>query len=206
MTGTVKMTKEEMEAMRINAMLNGADLSGVAEDSDDDIDIEIVEEEKSKKKGRAKQEKKENKPKLEVVPTLSAYEKIKSSTLKVTFNKHDIPYKEQLWAIPPRTVEYQVELLKYPKPCSDAAEVFHGKSVEEKEKARSGEVRYFKVVTYDSVPMQVVTLGYARLSVNNNGNFTFKVKTFDDKIKANNANPEKVKKNIESTMKSIIAK
>ena len=51
MSETLKMTDAELDAMRLNALINGADLSKI--DVNDDFDIEIIDE-KTKKKTRTK--------------------------------------------------------------------------------------------------------------------------------------------------------
>lgn len=56
----VKMTKEEENAMKIQAMLQGVSFEDLlaanmsAEDDEDDIEIEIEDEKKPKKKGKKK--------------------------------------------------------------------------------------------------------------------------------------------------------
>ena len=206
MSETLQMTQTELDAMRLNAMINGIDLEQLQAEAseDDDFDIEIIDE-TPKKKGRAKAKKEEKPKKREEVPMLEKFSRLKSSTMNVTFNQHDIPYKEQLWPIPPRTVEYQVELVKSPKISYDIAQMFVGKSDVEKEKAYSGNVRYFKVVTYESVLIPLVTIGYIRVTANDKGHMSFKIKVEKEALKNGNANPDKVEKNIESAMKSIIS-
>ena len=97
----VKMTKEEENAMKIQAMLQGVSFEDLlaanmsVEDDEDDIEIEIEDEEKPKRKGKKKAS--EDKPVAvqHLVPELEQFEKLnRGLKLNVNYNEHDIPYKE----------------------------------------------------------------------------------------------------------------
>ena len=200
----MKYTEEEINAMRINAMLQGLDPSTIMNEEleEDDIEIEI-EDEKPKKK-------KKNSEPLVILPSTiemkPAFEKLaKGGKLNVTYNGHDIHYKEQLWGIDTRIVEYQIELVNIQKVARDCVEKFHGNSAEFKEKANNGDVRYMKVICYlDNIPYRAREIAWIEIvSVNNK----LKSKVHIDKVqlKQNNINPEKLEKSISKELARMLA-
>lgn len=208
----VKMTKEEENAMKIQAMLQGVSFEDLleanmsAEDDEDDIEIEIEDEKKPKKKGKKKAS--EDKPVVvqHLVPELEQFGKLnRGLKLNVNYNEHDIPYKEQLWNIPARTIEYEIELVKNPKIAKDIADVFSHGSAEERQKAEDGIVRYFRVINYEeNVSHKIKEIAYIRV-VEDNGKFRTQLYVKSKLLKENNANPEKVKNNINKIIKNIAA-
>lgn len=208
----VKMTREEENAMKIQAMLHGVSFEELmnasmsSEDSvDDDIEIEI-EDEKPKKKGKKK--KAEDKPIAvqHLVPELEQFSKLnRGLKLNVNYHEHDIPYKEQLWHIDSRVIEYQVEIVKNIKIAKDVADIFSKGSAEERKKAEEGIVRYFRVINYEeNVSHKIREIAYIRV-VENNGKFKTQIFVRSKLLKENNANPEKVKTNLNKVIKNLAA-
>ena len=206
----VKMTKEEENAMRIQAMLQGLSFDELlaanisSEDVDDDIEIEI-EDEKPKKKGRQKKAS-EDKPAAtqHLVPELEQFSKLnRNLKLNITYGEHDIPYKEQLWPIPARVVEYNIEIVKNIKNAKDIADKFGKASAEERKKAEDGTVRYFRVINYEeNVSHLIREVAYIKFT-EDNGKFRTQLFLKSSVLKENNANPEKVKNNINKVIKAI---
>ena len=205
----VKMTKEEENAMRIQAMLQGVSFDELlaanisSEDGDDDIEIEI-EDEKPKKKGKKKASEDKPAPVQHLVPELEQFSKLnKNLKLNITYGEHDIPYKEQLWPIPARVIEYNIELVKNIKNAKDIADKFGKGSEEERQKAADGIVRYFRVVNYEeNVSHKIREVAYIKVT-EDNGKFRTQLFVKSSVLKENNANPEKVKNNINKVIKSI---
>lgn len=208
----VKMTKEEENAMKIQAMLQGIsfeELVGASlsseDDEDDDIEIEI-EDEKPKKKGKGK--KKEDKPVAvqHFVPELEQFSKLnRGLKINVNYHEHDIPYKEQLWHIDARVIEYNIEIVRNPKIAKDVADMFSKGSAEERKKAEDGIVRYFRVINYEeNVSHKIREIAYIKV-VEVNGKFRTQLYVKSKILKENNANPEKVKTNLNKIIKNIAA-
>lgn len=203
----ITMTKEELEAFRLSQMLAGVSIddSLAEDDEDDDFEIEIIDEEKPKKKGRAKVVKKEEEKKDPIVPILPEFENLKDKMpIYVVFNGHDIPYKNQLWHVPTREVEYIFDLVKVPKQAMNIAEKFKRTSESDIAEAREGIVRYYRIVTYDTVLHKLAEIGYVRIT-NDNNKIKAQTLVLEALLKENNANPEKVKKNIKRVVKDICA-
>ena len=209
MSETLKMTESELDAMRVNALINGTDLSNMS--INDDFDIDIIDD-KPKKKTRAKKQAQAPK-KMDEIPLLDKYRKLKNGRINVKFNQHDIHYKDQLWDIPPRTVEYQIELVKIPKIAADISQKFYTKSIKVFDKAnagaaakaRAGEVRYYAVRTYESVLSSLVTIAYAKVNTNDKGNFEHRLCIEKEALSKSNANVNKFTKSLDNTMKSLLA-
>lgn len=215
MSKKAKYTKEEMNAMRINAMLQGIDPSTLfnEEEEEDEIEIEIVEdvEEKPKKKKKSSSQEVRVGSENQVFTTTQSFIEErdefkrlpKSLEVRVNFNEHDIHYKEQFWNIPRRAVVYNVELVKNPKVAADISNIMNNNSVPEKDKARQGLVRYYKVVTYENVLSRLREIAYVKV-INNNGKLTYQIKVLNQLLKECKANPENVKKAIVNVVKENI--
>lgn len=208
----VKMTKEEENAMKIQAMLQGISFEDLLEanmlaedDDDDDIEIEIEDEEKPKRKSR-KKESKSTPVAQHFVPELEQFAKLnRGLKLNVNYNEHDIHYKEQLWNIPTRTIEYEIELVRNIKIAKDMANIFNHGSDEERKKAEEGIVRYFKVINHEeNVYHKIREIAYIKV-VEDNGKFRTQLYVKSKLLKENNANPEKVKNNINKVIKNLVA-
>lgn len=191
----MKYTNEELNAMRINALLSGVDpstIQNVSADEEDDFEIEIVDEPSTTtktKRRKTKQEKSSSATdfttKTSYIDELDAYKNIKrNAVLPVKFGQHDIHYKEQLWNIPTRTVIYNLEVVKMPKVAKDISDIMNSKSDDEREKASSGQVRYIKLVTYESIPHAVSVLGYGKIFTDKDGKL--KTRVYVDKKTVSN--------------------
>lgn len=205
----MKYTKEELEAMKVQALLSGIDPSTI-QNEEVDLDTEIdeaFEEATSTKKKKVSTKKKKEEPvfKENVIPTLSNYEKLRTNlTMNVKFDRHDIPYKEQLWGIPVVDRKYNIELIKIPIVAKKAAEIASNGNKEEMEKAYKGLVRYFKVICYDTVPFKAKELGYIRVSVKD-GKLVSKALPFIKEAKENHVNIDKFKKDLNKKAMEVIA-
>lgn len=217
-TKTIERTKEELNALRIQAMLQGIDpetISASYEEEVDDIEIEVEDEEKpaKKTKGRKSKAVKPVGSQNQVFTTQPHYvddsDKFKgvdkSAKMNIVFNEHDIPYKEQLWKIDRRIVEYTIETAKHTKVAKDIAREFGKTTEQDLIEAETGEVRYYRVVTFDNVLNPIRCVGYVRM-VNQDGKIKFQIKVLDNVLKEHSANPEKVKENIKKTVYYMIGR
>jgi hypothetical protein len=188
----------EIDAESLDAMLDEIDLIG-----------EIKTEKKARKSKKIPiagiEDRKKAEAALEVLELRPEFEKMnKSSRLRVTFNGHEIHYKDTLYPVPKRDVEYNIELITTPKVARDIAYELSGGDEEEVKKAGSGEVRYFKVVTYDSVLFKLKEIGYVKVYVKNG---KLENKCFVKSILVhNNTNKAKVEKDIKRQADVIIGK
>jgi hypothetical protein len=202
-TKKMKYSEEEINAMRINAMLQGLDPNDIKnEELEEDIEIEI-EDEKPKKK------KKNNEPLVIVPATIEMrpeYEKLKAGgKINITYGGHDIHYKDQLWGIETRVVEYQIELVNIQKVARDCVEKFHGNSAEFKEKASNGEIRYMKVACYlDNIPYRAREVALVEVAYVN-GKLKSKLHIDKVQLKQNNINPDKVTDSINKELRKLLA-
>lgn len=212
MAKKAKLTKEEENAMRIQAMLQGVSFEELAKaamqdaGADDDIEIEIEDEDKPKKRGGSKRAKSNSGPILtqRFVPELEQFKGLnRGMVMDVNYSQHDIHYKEQLWAIPSRTITYMVEIVRDPKIAKDVADIFSKGAAEERQKAEDGTVRYFRVINHEeNVSHKVREIAYVKVE-DANGKIKTQVHVNSRVLKENNANPEKVKSNLVKLLKDI---
>ena len=205
----ITLSKEEEAALRIQSMLQGVSLEELARESfgvddDDDFDIVIEDEEPKKKKGTRKKSE-PHVAKLHVVPELDKYARLRRNlTMDVSFGAHDIPYKEQLWAIPSRVITYNLELVKSTMESKRSAERF-SKDKGEIERADNGEVRYYRLVNYENnVPYTIKCLAYVRVE-EKNGKMLTRTIVEKELLKKNHANADKVTKNLNQLVRDIEA-
>lgn len=204
---TKKMTKEEKAALEVQAMLQGVtveDLLGMsAETEEDEVDAMLDEaadeiESKPKKKTAKPKATKVEAPKVAdkivIKPEFSKF--IDSVEVNVTFNYHEIPYKEQLWPVPSRVVAYEVELVTQPMVAKNISDEVNNKSEDEAKKAYDGDTMYYRIVTYENVKSDVRVIGYIKLFVDG----TSKVKT---RLVTNKSWMKKVNINIDKFTKEI---
>lgn len=217
MSEVLTMTKEELEAMRIAALLRGVSPSELSSEAfnneDDDFEIEIVDEEKPKKKGKGRAKKKEDVPKKpSTIQFVNGLEKADTKVgFSVEFNAHDIHYKEQLWPIPSREVKYNLEVSKWSGYSNHVAKDFIEKGKlkgikleDEKVAISEGRVMYVKITTYENVNSCVKDIGHIRIEmVNEKPKMIFDIKK--KIIKDNHANVDKVEKNIKEKAKLMFA-
>lgn len=137
-------------------------------------------------------------------------EKERSFTLGI--KRHDIPYKEQLWEIPERKVEYSVELIEKPIENVNASRETH-KNDEKglyEELARYGVMRYYKVYTNETVSKELKVLGYASVyfdtKKNNNEKGVVKFFTYiKDELQDNSCvDADKIKNTVDKLIKEMI--
>lgn len=87
------------------------------------------------------------------MPDLEKFNKLnRNTTIGVEQYAHDIHYKEQIWGIPKRTIEYRLELVTNKKIATDIAVMFGDKTPEALRDAENGEVRYIRIVSYENIP------------------------------------------------------
>jgi hypothetical protein len=215
-----KYTEEEMNAMRISAMLQGMNPDDIqnqlanAFEDEEDFDIEIIDEEKPKKKRKSTSkidkvgsEKQEFTTKLTTIPELPEFENVKRNlSIPVTLNSHDIHYKEQYWGIPTRTLNYMLEIVKIPKVAKDISNIMNASSEEERNKAVAGEVRYFKIVNYDeNVPYTARELGYIKLSRDKQGRLKARTHLLHTALTQNRINEGTMSKQLASKTQELIS-
>ena len=209
----MKYSKQEMEAMKVQALLAGLDPSTIQNEEvelDNKIDEayeEACKEAVSKKKKNSTSKKKEEAPiiKERVIEMRPEFERLrKDLTMNVIFNQHDIHYKEQFWPIPVVDRTYNVELVKIPKQARDIAEMLSKADTREMERAYKGLVRYFKLVCYGTVPYRARELGYIRVSVKD-GKLISQAFPLLKVAAANNISVEKLKKDINKKAIEVIS-
>jgi len=205
-------TREELEAMRISAMLRGVDLASISSQmaDDDDFDIEIVADEPKKKSRKAK--KAENKPRVPAsIQFKSQFDRVPKDLFEnVLISAHDIPYKEQAWPIPSRTVRYDFDILKgsgqVKRKIEDNFKHLNIKNrtmQQEIDDATNGNVMYLSITTHENVHIKLVEIGLIRLE-ENNGKLVASTYVDTTKLKDCHINADKVEKNIKAKVKENI--
>ena len=212
-----KLSKEERAAMQVQAMLQGISLDEMLErveleDEPDDIEIVIEDEKKGKKKAKRKTAKEEKigsenqvfTTKQSYVPEEECFKRVNRDLhMNVTYDKHDIPYKEQFWPVPERTVEYHLEMINMPKKAKDISDLMNKGSAEERKLAEDGKVRYMMLVNHDeNVSHKIREIAYVRVA-ENNGKLTSSMIVNSRCIKESHGNPERVKKNLKRLLGNI---
>lgn len=215
MSEQLELTKEEIEAMRVRAMLNGLDTSVLEEAlvSDDDIEIEIEDEEEkpAKKKTTRSKSKKETEsatPVKKYSPFVEELEQFKylmpSIPIQVVFDQHDIHYKDQFWGINKRTVNYTLELVKNAKKAKDISDIVNDKSDKERARADKGIVRYYRLVTFEQNVLHKITeIGYVKI-VYKDRELKSRTVINDKLLKEVHCDAEKVKKDVVKLIKDML--
>lgn len=222
MATKTKFTKEEINAMKIQAMIQGLDPDTVINQmiAEAELKSNLVKETKNKTKSTKKStgtKKKSSKTKVignenqtfttkqQFLPVYKVYSKLpKNHKIKVNYDDHDIHYKDQFWGIPSRDVEYNVELITNPKLNRDAAELLSNGNINEMEGAYKGHVRYYKVVTYDSIPSHLKEIGYIRV-IWTKGKMYADSFVNEPLLTRCHANAELVKKSLDIVANNIVA-
>lgn len=141
---------------------------------------------------------------VKYIETLPQFSKLMSGMkVNVTFDEHAIPYKEQQWPVDRRTIEYNTELIRFPKLAERTSMFFTGRNKEEMRKAYTGETRYYRLVTFEENSLHsIFEIGYIKVEfVNNKLKTTVKVK--EKLLKESSANPDKVKKALNEKAREI---
>jgi len=206
------ITKEQNEALKVQAMLQGLTVEELAksmfESDDEDDDIVIIEDEKPEKKTKKSTKKADVAKSIGFtnIEDKEPYTKLANSkhTIPIVFNGYNIDYKNQLWDVPTRTVEYTTELIKSAKRARDIAELFTPNSEQEKKAAYDGDVRYIKLTSYsESIDFRVRDAGYAKVW-ENNGKLKFKI-IICKELKNHRTNVDNIRRDFEDVMREITA-
>lgn len=130
--------------------------------------------------------------------------------LEVRVARHDIPYKEQLWGIPERAIQYNIELIKEPFRAVQAAKETH-KSNENgfyEELAKYGVMRYYRIYTTENVKSALTDIGfvsvYAEEDLDGKEKPKYRVFLHEMEIMNEGVNPSTVKKNIKKLMDNMM--
>lgn len=141
------------------------------------------------------------------MPDLEKFNKLnRNTTIGVEQYAHDIHYKEQIWGIPKRTIEYRLELVTNKKIATDIAVMFGDKTPEALRDAENGEVRYIRIVSYENIPYRSKEIGYIKVVCDHDGKLKSKTLLKNAAMKENNINPEKVKKTLENVKDKLLGR
>lgn len=210
---TKKMTKEEKAALEVQAMLQGVtvdELLGISADTEEEDEIDTMldkaadEIEKKPKKKTSKpnnimvETPKKVEDKITIKPEFSKFKE--SDEVNVTFNYHEIPYKEQLWPVPSRVVVYEVELVTKPMVAKNISYEVNGKSEDEANKAYNGDTMYYRIVTYENVKSDVRIIGYIKLFTDGSNKVKSRLITNKSWMKKVNINIDKFTKEIQKVI------
>lgn len=209
------LTKEELLAMQVMGMINGASAEQVCLGEK----VEGLETEAQKKKRSTKKSKTTSKtnskttsktksepvePVSKEVPMLDIFKQVKNNIeVDITYNEHDIHYKEQLWGIPERTVTYSIRPVKSIKSAKDISNLMNNNSLEEREKAEKGLTRYYSVVTNENVLHKLHEIGYVRVT-REDKKLKASILVKSKLLKDCSANPDKVKKKISKKVQLML--
>jgi len=204
-------TKEELNAMKIMAMMQGKDINELmSENSEtlesDEINIEI--EDKKTKKTRKVKATSEPIKKTNIIELRPEFSNLKSNiTINVVFGGHDIHYKEQFWNIPVREVKYNVELITNPKIAKDVAIKMNATNKEaEAQKAYNGITRYYKVITYENVVSNAREIGYIKIVKTSDGKIKGRHQIDKILLKKININFDKLQKTLQRVVLEIVGR
>lgn len=211
------MTEQELAAAKINAMINGLDPEEVTNnmlvEAEQEKEKAKRQEKAQKKKEKASKSSKSSKKKEEApefvsepaeVPELKFFSKLaKTIPMQVTFGEHDIPYKEQLWAIPTRTVDYKLELVSSKKLARDISDKVNGESEQHRERANKGTTRYYRLITHENVLHKVKEIGYVKV-YRNSDNIKYSIAVKNNLLKENNVNVDKLKDKMRDAMDNML--
>lgn len=155
--------------------------------------------------------KKETIVKNDNVPELKRFSKIdRNMTIEIVLNQHDIKYKNQIWGIPQREVEYSIEMINKLKEAKDTSDKFSaGQSEEvmqeERERAQSGKTRYMKVVSHaNNIPYRARELAYVKVFYNKEKKLKSRVIVATEVCKDNKVNPDVLMNKIGEKLRFIV--
>lgn len=201
-----QIEKEDMQAAYLRALLNGE--IPVEEESDAEEasgGVEVVFEDETKKKKKTKKKKVEEQTFTTKQAFLGEWEHGdlgKTRPINVVFGNHDIPYKEQLWPVPERTIVFNVERIDIPKVALNAAEAIHKDLTDDqKSEVKNGKIRYYKIVTYEAIPADSNYLGYVEVRPN----ATTKIYLRDNILKLRKVDKKAVTKAVKKAISELVA-
>lgn len=190
--------KELLEAMRVQALLNNMPT--------DEIDKQLKNEDSSTNKKKQTKTKTKTEDKIAAnkdIPMIDFYKDLpKHGDINITFKEHDIPYKEQLWGIPDRTVQYEIELVTSPKIAKDISDLMNNKSEEQNKLAEEGKVRYYRIVTYENVLSKLRIIGYVKVYKSKYG-MKHKTMLYKSLLESHRVNYDKLNKNIKKVTNNM---
>lgn len=200
-----KLDNATTSAMNLYAKLQGLDTSTT--NTDTEIDIEVEFEDNTKEKKKSTKKKQVEQPKRDYrVPDLEKFSQLKrDKTIEVQQVQHDIHYKEQIWGIPSRMITYNLEVVSNQKNAKDIAALFKRNTAQDVQDAETGEVRYIKIVSYENIPYRSREIGYIMVT-ENNGVLSGYTLLKSKQMKENNINSDRVKKQINKVMNSLLGK
>lgn len=200
-----KLDNATTSAMNLYAKLQGLDTSTTNTDTKIDIEVEFEDNTKEKKKSTKKKQVEQPKRNYRV-PDLEKFSQLKrDKTIEVQQVQHDIHYKEQIWGIPSRMITYNLEVVSNQKNAKDIAALFKRNTAQDVQDAETGEVRYIKIVSYENIPYRSREIGYIMVT-ENNGVLSGYTLLKSKQMKENNINSDKVKKQINKAMNSLLGK
>lgn len=200
-----KLDNATTSAMNLYAKLQGLDTSTTNTDTEIDVEVEFEDNTKEKKKSTKKKQVEQPKRNYRV-PDLEKFSQLKrDKTIEVQQVQHDIHYKEQIWGIPSRMITYNLEVVSNQKNAKDIAALFKRNTAQDVQDAETGEVRYIKIVSYENIPYRSREIGYIMVT-ENNGILSGYTLLKSKQMKENNINSDRVKKQINKVMNSLLGK
>lgn len=142
--------------------------------------------------------------KFETVPPFKYAKLLNLFKMNIVFDKHEIHYKEQLWPVPLRTVEYMVELVRNPMEAYRLCEDFM-KDKEVSDKAKKGEIATYVIRTREEVKFVATTMGVITIRNTKNNKLEASVGLNRKAISECCVNGDKIKQNAIRVANSIIS-
>ena len=124
----------------------------------------------------------------------------KSADLEVFVPYHEIPYKGQRWPVRERNMIYKLELVTRQKENIDCFNALHDGVEQYKEKLRKGLIRYYKIITYESIPSNQKELGMVEIYENGKCKTHLKYKLLAEM----RIYEDKLEKDISNVLKKLI--
>ena len=102
-------------------------------------------------------------------------------------------------------ITYNLEVVSNQKNAKDIAALFKRNTAQDVQDAETGEVRYIKIVSYENIPYRSREIGYIMVT-ENNGILSGYTLLKSKQMKENNINSDRVKKQINKVMNSLLGK
>lgn len=205
-----KLDSTTASAVSLYARLQGIDTSSKSSSVESEVDVEVIDIDKTQKKSKPKTKSapKENvEPRQILVPELEKFSKLNRNVkINVQQSNHEIHYKEQIWNIPSRTIEYKLEVVTNQKISKDIAMIFKDNTPEALKMAEDGEVRYIKIVSYENIPYRSREIGYIKVFCDDRGGLKTKAIFRNTAMKENNINADKVKRSVEKVRDQLLGR